>query len=77
MLSSDSDSIDEFSYTIYGVSGNIIDLSLLSPYIGKIHSIIIFLAWFGFIRRLYTKIPVIIAGVGGSIDISDNNKNGG
>jgi len=77
---SGASSIQDFSVTAYGHTFSIIDVSLFDPYIGKIHSIIIFLAWFGFVRRLYSKIPIIIAGVGGSIDTSSNdknNKNGG
>ena len=52
-----------FSITYYGQTVNIIDFSLFVNYRIWLHGIILAIAWFMYIRKLFNKLPNIIGGV--------------
>lgn len=52
-----------FSITYYGQTVNIIDFSLFVNYRMWLHGIILAIAWFMYIRKLFNKLPNIIGGV--------------
>lgn len=56
------DSIPEFKITYLGASASIIDFSLFVEYRGWIHGIILAIAWYSFLIRLFKKLPGIIGG---------------
>ena len=57
------DSVPSFSITYYGKTVDIIDFSPYLEYRSWIHSIILGISWFIFIRKTFYKIPGIIGGI--------------
>lgn len=52
-----------FSINYYGQTVNIIDFSLFTNYRIWLHGIILAVAWFYYLRKLYNNLPRIIGGV--------------
>lgn len=52
-----------FSINYEGQNLNIIDFSIFVNYRGWLHGIILTIAWFCYIKKLYNKLPEIIGGV--------------
>lgn len=57
------DTLPTFSINYEGQTLNIIDFSLFTDYRNWLHGIILAVAWFFYIRKLYNKLPTIIGGV--------------
>lgn len=55
--------VPTFSITYYGHTLNIIDFSLFVNYKDWLHGIILSIAWFLYVRKLYNKLPSLIGGV--------------
>lgn len=58
-----SDAPPDFNITLYGHTVTIVDWELFSKYRLFIHGIIIFIAYYFFIKRLIKRIPQIIRGI--------------
>ncbi len=58
-----SETLPIFSITYEGQNLNIIDFSLFVDYRLWVHGIILAIAWFCFIRKLYNRLPILIGGV--------------
>lgn len=57
------ESIPKFSIQYAGQTLDIIDFSLFVNYRVWLHGIILAIAWFYFIRKLFNKLPALIGGV--------------
>lgn len=58
-----SETLPTFSINYEGQNLNIIDFSLFTNYRVWLHGIILSIAWFCYIRKLYNKLPQLIGGV--------------
>lgn len=59
----DDDSMPEFKINVFGVEMKIIDFEAFDIVRDIIHGIILFFAWFFFLRSLYYRVPAIIGGI--------------
>ena len=57
------DNIPTFNITYEGVTANIIDFSPYLEYRSWLHTIILGISWFIFIRKTFNKIPFLIGGI--------------
>lgn len=57
-----SGTLPQFNVTYFGVTVSIVDFEIFAPYIPVMHGIIIALAWYKFLHRLYNRLPSVIGG---------------
>ena len=66
-----------FKITLFGVQMDIIDFTLFSQYRKFIHNIIIFLAYYGFLKYLLHTAPAVINGLGTTEMVNSYHIKGG
>lgn len=65
----------EFKMNLWGTEVNIVDFSAFEIVREVLHGMILALCWFGFVKRLYYKIPALIGGYGYLLNESNGTNN--
>lgn len=66
IVDTSTDTPPEFNITYMGATANIMDFTAYAQYKTFVQMLIVGIAWFMFLRRLFKRLPSIIGGFGGA-----------